>query len=255
MQFFRGNQYDISEEIQEIQSKHLKKLAQAKNSISWNKIFSSSFLKPFSCVGLLCIFSIMSGYNVITSYMISILEESGSSVDPNLGPILTGSIGLVATLFPFLLVKRFSPRALFCTCHLVSTVALLTFAINSYVNLYYPDLLQHEIFGWLPIATLILADLMRPLGIGPVIDILGSELYPTEIRTQAIGITKSSYYSISATITIVYPHLKNYLGIHGVFFCFSTMCAISTYWGYLKIPDTRGKSLVKVEDIFEKENK
>ena len=35
--------------------------------------------------------------------MISILEESGSSIDPNIGPIIIGILGLIATcnLFVF----------------------------------------------------------------------------------------------------------------------------------------------------------
>ena len=60
------------------------------------RLFSASFFKPFLCVGLLNILSKLSGSNVITYYMITILEESGSSIDPNIGPIIAGSIGVAA---------------------------------------------------------------------------------------------------------------------------------------------------------------
>ena len=98
MQFYRGDKYDITEEIGEIQQRHVSK--QQMQSVTWawtlKRLFSASFVKPFLCVGLLNILSKLSGSNVITYYMITILEESGSSIDPNIGPIIAGSLGVAA---------------------------------------------------------------------------------------------------------------------------------------------------------------
>ena len=124
------------------------------------------------------------------------------------------------------------------------------------INRSITDIFNLNNLGWIPLATLITADLMQPLGISPVLDIIASELFPTEIRTQALGITRSSYYSFSAFATMIFPKLKEYLGLYGVFFCFSAMSALCTFWGFLKIPETRGKSLIKVEEMmFEKNRK
>ena len=38
---------------------------------------------------------ILSGFNVVSNYMIFILQESGSSIDPNAAPIIIGSLGLI----------------------------------------------------------------------------------------------------------------------------------------------------------------
>ena len=98
MQFYRGDKYDITEEIGEIQQKHVSK--QHIQSVTWTwtlkRLFSASFFKPFLCVGILNILSKLGGSNVITYYMITILEESGSSIDPNIGPIIAGSLGVAA---------------------------------------------------------------------------------------------------------------------------------------------------------------
>ena len=58
------------------------------------RIFSLAFLKPFSCVGILYIIYTLSGPDTIQIYLIYILEESGSSISPNIGPIISGSLGL-----------------------------------------------------------------------------------------------------------------------------------------------------------------
>ena len=56
LQFFRGKNYDVTEELIEIQKKHESKMHGASKK-SWKtligRIFSIAFLKPFSCVGVL----------------------------------------------------------------------------------------------------------------------------------------------------------------------------------------------------------
>ena len=161
---------------------------------------------------------------------------------------------ILFSVIPVLIVKRVPSRLLFGICQIISTLALLGFSVycflHTMVNQYNTN------FGWIPLVTLITADLMQPLGISPVLDIIASELFPTEIRTQALGITRSSYYSFSAFATMIFPKLKEYLGLHGVFFCFSAMSTLCTFWGFIKIPETRGKSLIKVEEMmFEKNRK
>ena len=98
LKFFRGPNYDITEEIEEIKGKRKSKIENQGEKTSakqtFNKIMSKSFLKPFSCVGILFIFSEWSGYNAYLNYMIEVLETSGFDLDPRIGPIIVGSIRL-----------------------------------------------------------------------------------------------------------------------------------------------------------------
>ena len=95
LQFYRGKDYDINEEIDEIQEKHAsKKLNVQSNSAFWilRRLCSKACFKPFSIAGILSIASIMAGFNIVTIYMIKILEGSGSSIDPNIAPIIFGAM-------------------------------------------------------------------------------------------------------------------------------------------------------------------
>ena len=98
LQFFRGKNYDITEEFDEIRLKHESKKSQQKENQSWKftvqRIFSSAFFKPFSCVGIIYVINTWSGFNCLLVYMIEILEKTGSNIDPNIGPIIVGSIRL-----------------------------------------------------------------------------------------------------------------------------------------------------------------
>ena len=88
----------MTEEFDEIKLKHESKKSQQKANQSWKftvqRIFSSAFFKPFSCVGIIYVINTWSGFNCLLVYMIEVLEKTGSNIDPNIGPIIVGSIRL-----------------------------------------------------------------------------------------------------------------------------------------------------------------
>ena len=98
LEFYRGKAYDVSNELNEIRQKHQSKMDQMTQK-SWKgtlrKIFSCAFLKPFSCVGILYFINTMAGFNCLIVYMITIMDEAGSNIDPDLCPVIVGCIRLV----------------------------------------------------------------------------------------------------------------------------------------------------------------
>ena len=66
--------------------------------------------------------------------------------------------------------------------------SMVIIGIFAFLHKFYPDLPYLNLFSWMPLAMLIVALIMRAIGIMPVLRALESELFPTEIRTHAIGI-------------------------------------------------------------------
>ena len=99
LKFFRGPNYDITAEIDEIKEKRKSKVETQGEKISakqiLKKIFSKSFLKPFSCVGVIFVCSDWSGHNAFLTYMIKVLRDTGfTKSQAKIGPIIAGSIRL-----------------------------------------------------------------------------------------------------------------------------------------------------------------
>ena len=95
LQFFRGQNYDVSEEFNEIQQKHESK--QSQRSKNWwkftiKKIFSSTFFKPFSCIGIVFALNEWLGFGPLMTYLFEIFDETGSSFDLGIGLIVIASI-------------------------------------------------------------------------------------------------------------------------------------------------------------------
>ena len=97
LHFFRGRNYDTDLELNEIQEKHLSKLQNSKSYL-WilKRLCSRAFFKPFSCIGILEGLYCLTGFDVVIVYMISNLKETGSSIDPNLGPIIVGIVRFIS---------------------------------------------------------------------------------------------------------------------------------------------------------------
>ena len=82
-----------------------------------------------------------------------------------------------------------------------------------------------------------------------------SECYPTDIRTQSIGITRSFVMICYAACVKFFPDMKSAIGLSNCLFLYGSIAFLNCIWGVIFIPDNRGKSLVKVEEMYEKNNK
>ena len=150
LEFYRGNQYNVAEELFEISQKHEAKLRNAvsltlstfpegfhrgnqnnmednekndsklrrntPNTKAWmhtaKKILSMTFFRPFSCVGLIYIIFTWTGHFTFQVYMIIILREIASSIDPssaskidsNITPVIIGIVGVVTASMPYFII-------------------------------------------------------------------------------------------------------------------------------------------------------
>ena len=95
LQFFRGTNYDITYEIDEIQQKHLSKQKYQSTLWTLRRLCSRAFFKPFMCIGILELLWNVSGFEVLTLYMVPVLKETESIIEPNLGPVIVGGVRVV----------------------------------------------------------------------------------------------------------------------------------------------------------------
>ena len=87
---------------------------------------------------------------------------------------------------PFV-IGRFRPKVLFVGCKLSYGMAMIvhgTYALLLKKNDYSTSF---DSFAWIPFAMMVICMITRVVGIGPILYTLLSELYPTDIRSQAIG--------------------------------------------------------------------
>ena len=100
LQFYRGPDFNIDKEFNIMAQQDSKdKLKATQAETTWTttlkKLGTQKFLKPYSIIGVLYVLLNLAGWNVITSYMVEILQSSGSIVPKEVVPPIYGNLALV----------------------------------------------------------------------------------------------------------------------------------------------------------------
>ena len=128
---------------------------------------------------------------------------------------------------------------------------LATGTMATYFYLYQMDPETYIIASWIPMAVFIIEFVVRGTIIMNILYTLLSELYPTEIRSLAVGINQFFTFLTAALVVKLYPDMKAAMTIYGLCYFYTGVILVNIIWGYFTIPDNRSKSLVEVEESYE----
>ena len=79
---------------------------------------------------------------------------------------------------------------------------------------------------------------------------LMGEMFPSDIRSLAIGLTLSATLCMGTINVLIYSYLIESLQFFGTFYFYAATSFLALLWGIYWIPDNRGLSLAKVEEKF-----
>ena len=109
LQWYRGEQYDITEEIQEMIQNKRDKEGGEKTETTLCRLLatlgSPAFLRPFSCAGLLYILAQWTGISTMVFFMTTIFQQSGSTIDPHLCPVIVAGIRVLTAGLAFFVLR------------------------------------------------------------------------------------------------------------------------------------------------------
>lgn len=80
------------------------------------------------------------------------------------------------------------------------------------------------------------------------------ELLPTKIRGLCGGYIFCLFNAVLFGFTKLYPIMKTAIGMTGVFTMFGISAAVATIVLYLMLPETKGQSLLQIEQYYQKPN-
>ena len=255
LRFFREgsseNDENISIEFSEIQLKQLtKKNTNGTLLKTCQKLGSvAAFWKPFSCIGIIFTLNVLSGFLALTNYLDDIMVESGSQLQTSMVVLVIGILRIPLMGVAPIFAKKINPRTAFVLGQTIK--ALATLCMASYFSLYglNPDF--YQIFSWIPMTMFFLEYVARSTLIENVLFTLLGELYPTEIRTLAVGITTSVVFLAGGLVIKLYPDMKATMGMDGLCYFYFTIILVNIIWGYSSIPDNRSNSLVDIENSYQ----
>lgn len=91
-------------------------------------------------------------------------------------------------------------------------------------------------------------------GYGPICNILTSEIYPTKTRARATSIGAVCGQISAFVVAMSFVTITENIGLGATFFLFGVVGACTTIFSYTQVPETKGKTLEEVTQLFERRN-
>jgi len=217
------------------------------SGFSKEELFRRPVLVPFALTFMLLIFQQVSGIDAIIFYTVSIFHSAGSEVDDHLATIYVGLVQLIANFLSLFIVDRAGRRPLLIASGALMCVALT--ALGTHFHLQKYDM--HQSLGLLPLISLMVFMIGFSIGYCSIPFLLMGELIPGKQRSFLSSIAGSLNLGIMFVVIKSYHDLKNSVGEDGTFWLYSFVCLCSCFFVYFLVPETKGKSLIEIEEFFE----
>ena len=205
---------------------------------SWKVLFHPGIRIAMFAGIVLALLSQFTGINAIIYYGPRIMEEAGLKLSDALGgQVIIGIVNALATVLAIWKIDQFGRKKL-----LNIGVAGMFFSLLAVGILF----LLKQTDGILLITFITSFIIFFEVGFGPVIWVLLSEIYPTNVRGRAMSVATLMLWVGTAIIGQVVPWMLETLS-PGVTFIMFAICCIPVSFVLKLIPETKGMSLEDIE--------
>lgn len=209
---------------------------------SYKEVFSPAMRKPLLIGLLLPLFSQFSGINAVIYYGPRILSDAGINItNALLGQIIFGIANFLFTIIAIWKVDKMGRRPLYIAGSLGATVCLAFTGICFYAGATSSISL---------VISIILFLACFAFSIGPLKFVIASEIFPTKIRGRALALSIMVMWIADTIVGQLTPMFLGSVGPAATFWFFSACCLLSFWVVYKMVPETKGKSLEEVQEIW-----
>jgi len=250
LHWLRGEQADCSREIRDLEESFR---SGGSGQVSWRELFMRrQYRTPLVYSLLLMFFQQFSGINAIMFYLETIFESAGFTTDKQLftSSLLVSAVQLFGTLVACAIVDRLGRKTL-----LMSSSALMCVSLTAF-SLYF-KFSENQADGylsWLSLTSVMIFVLAFSIGLGPVPWFMVSELVSTRALSKSAGMATFFNYLCAFIVTKEFADMQLAMTSVGVFAFFAGICGISFLFSLLVVPETKGKSLEEIQDLFKPRN-
>jgi sugar porter (SP) family MFS transporter len=187
----------------------------------------------------LAVFQQITGINTIIYYSPEILRMSGypSAKAAIFAAGIIGVVNVLITVVSVLLVDRLGRRflLLFGTAGMAVALMVVGFAFHRHTTgsgVFYAVIAYIIFFG---------------IGLGPIVWLLISEIYPTRIRGKAMSLAILTVWGANWLVASTFLSVIHGVGPAITFWIFAAFCVLAFGFCFVFVPETKGKSLEDIE--------
>lgn len=244
---FRGIPDDYSIPAEVIAELKVKQPKKKQNLLK--HIFRKTALKPFGIMLGYFFFQQFSGVFVVVFYAVDVVRDVGITIDAYLVAILIGFTRLFGTILVSYASRKCGRRIL----SIVSGTGMTFFMVILSLYLYLMDK-DYRIGdgGLIPAICIVMYIFTSTMGFLVLPFAMVGEIFPAKVKDVLSGWTTCLAYVFSFSIVKTYPDMLVIMGRYGVFLFYCVMSLLGTIFVLMFLPETRGKTLQEIEELFAK---
>ncbi|KAK4874948.1 hypothetical protein RN001_014308 [Aquatica leii] len=212
-----------------------------------NQIYRKAFLIVLT---IRCLVS-LSGLYVISTYLLKIIQSSGSSVSPELSSVIFGVIKLPSAVLAAFLVDKFGRRPLL----IVSTIGCAATLLAEGVYFYLQETMDVTDISWLPTTGLTLYLLSVCFGIDVLSTLVVGEIFTVDVKSLASACVQCIGFVLSFVLLQSFKPLSDAIGVYTMFWFFAGCCILGCFFGIFILPETKGKSFSEIQEMLDSNKK
>lgn len=185
------------------------------------------------------------GISTFTFYYQLLFREATDSIPPHFGSILMSSLQTIFTwLASFFIDKSGRKPLLIFSCTGVSLVLILQgvfFSLRDFAGV--------DVFSvkYLPLVGMVVYIAVFAVGLGSVVNLMLGELFSASIKAKALGLMNIVFGVTMFISTKFYQYTTDTVGIAVPMYTFGICAGLGTFFCWLCVPETKGKTLEEIQ--------
>ncbi|GAB6030105.1 hypothetical protein CHUAL_005784 [Chamberlinius hualienensis] len=200
----------------------------------------------FCCVLMQTVYT-MNGTVVINLYSVQIFKISRVNISADAQAILLSITRLVSALLCAFTFDRLGRKWMTFTSLMVQGVCTTALATYYYVDLKVNHVYAEEHLFWLPLAGMLLFELVLQWGSTSVL-LMSIELFSTDKRSGVSGLVSTWRRLAAFLVAYYFDRLVIKIGLFGAFWLSSGFCVMGALFYFFIVPDTQNKSLEEIQN-------
>lgn len=189
---------------------------------------------------LLSVFQQFVGINVALYYAPRIFESMGAAKDASmLQTVVMGLVNVIFTVVAIVTVDKWGRKILLLIGSIGMAIGMFAIAGLAYF----------EIIGMGTLVFIIIYTASFMMSWGPVTWVLISEIFPNKIRGRAVAVAVMAQWAANYLISSTYPAMMEFSGAFTYGF-YGAMSLLSFVFVWKMVPETKGRTLEKIESIW-----
>lgn len=224
----------------------------------WPEVFSRKWRRPL-VLGLgLAALQQLTGINGVIYYADKIFGAAGFHTPASQTAVTTWSVGAVNVLFTFAavaFVDRLGRRPLLLAGLVGMGLSLLVIAlcfvkVGQVTHSSSSPSNRPTDAGVILLVGVVVFIASYAFSLGPVVWTVINEIYPSSVRGLGVALATAVNWFTAWLVTQFFLSLAEWLGQSGAFGVFAAVCAVAFVFVWRLLPETKGRSLAEIQQMW-----